>query len=160
MPADLMDRLWPVLQRATVGDLTRHGMPPTPPGAFSKFLRDDVTPILDVGLVPLLKKGRVEIVAAVEGFDRDDVLLSDDSRIQPHGVIAGTGFRRGLEPLVGHLGVVEEGGRGRPLVHGARTQPDAPGLHFIGYTNPISGMLREIAIDARRIAKEVALTQV
>jgi putative flavoprotein involved in K+ transport len=29
-------------------------------------------------------------------------------------------------------------------------------VHFIGYTNPISGMLREIAIDARRIAKTIA----
>jgi putative flavoprotein involved in K+ transport len=39
-----------------------------------------------------------------------------------------------------------------PVVHGSRTHHAAPGLHFIGYTNPISGMFREIAIDARRIA--------
>jgi putative flavoprotein involved in K+ transport len=36
-------------------------------------------------------------------------------------------------------------------VHGAETDPGAPGLHFIGYSNPISGMFREINIDARRI---------
>jgi putative flavoprotein involved in K+ transport len=41
-------------------------------------------------------------------------------------------------------------------VHGAETHPNAPGLHFTGYTNPISGMFREIAIDVRRIAKAVA----
>jgi putative flavoprotein involved in K+ transport len=41
-------------------------------------------------------------------------------------------------------------------VHGPVTHPEAPGLHFIGYTNPISGNLRELGIDARRIARAVA----
>jgi putative flavoprotein involved in K+ transport len=155
MPVSVMDRLWPVFQKTSVGDLSKHGLPLPPPGAFSKFMRDDVTPILDVGLVPLLKQDKVEIVAAVEGFDGADVLLADGSRIQPDAVIAGTGFSRGLEPLVGDLDLIEPV-KGRPIVHGAETHPNAPGLHFIGYTNPISGMFREIAIDARRIAKAIA----
>jgi putative flavoprotein involved in K+ transport len=28
-------------------------------------------------------------------------------------------------------------------------------MRFIGYTNPVSGMFREIAIDARRIARAI-----
>jgi putative flavoprotein involved in K+ transport len=155
LPISVMDRVWPALQRATVGDLSKHGLPAPPPGAYSKFMRDDVVPILDVGLVELLKRGEVEIVAAVEGFDGKDVRLADGTRIQPDAVIAGTGFRRGLEPLVGELGILEPV-KGRPVVHGDKTHPNAPGLHFIGYTNPISGMLREIAIDARRIARAIA----
>jgi putative flavoprotein involved in K+ transport len=155
LPVPVMDRLWPFIQKTAVGDLSKHGLPLPPPGAYSKFMRDDVTPILDVGLVPLLKQEKVEIVAAVEGFDGADVLLADGSRIQPDAVIAGTGFSRGLEPLVGDLDLIEPV-KGRPIVHGAETHPNAPGLHFIGYTNPISGMFREIAIDARRIAKAIA----
>ena len=77
--------------------------------------------------------------------------LADGTEIGPDAVIAATGYRRGLEPLVGHLGVLD--GRGRPVVHGARTPPGAPGLYFTGFTNPISGMFREMAIDARRIAR-------
>ncbi len=155
LPVPLMDRLWPTIQKTAVGDLSKHGLPLPPPGAYSKFMRDDVTPILDVGLVPLLKKDMVKIVAAVDAFDGDDVLLVDGTRIQPDAVIAGTGFTRGLEPLVGALGLVEPA-KGRPIVHGAEMHPNAPGIHFIGYTNPISGMFREIAIDARRIAKAIA----
>jgi len=155
MPVPVMDRLWPTIQKTAVGDLSKHGLPLPPPGAYSKFLRDDVTPILDVGLVPMLKQGKVEVVAAVESFDAADVVLADGSRIQPDAVIAGTGFKRGLEPLVGELGLVEPA-KGRPIVHGAETHPNAPGIHFIGYTNPVSGMFREIAIEARRIAKAIA----
>lgn len=156
VPIPVMDRLAPAMQKAAVGDLSEYGLPLPPLGAFSRFVANDVTPILDVGLVPLLKQRKVEVVAAVDGFDGDDVLLADGTRIQPQGVIAGTGFKRGLEPLVGHLGVLEPGPRGRPVVHGAETHPQAPGLHFIGYSNPISGMLREIAIVARRIARAVS----
>ncbi|MEA2424237.1 MAG: putative flavoprotein involved in transport [Thermoleophilaceae bacterium] len=155
LPVPVMDKLWPVIQKAAVGDLSKHGLPNPPPGAYSKFMRDDVTPILDVGLVPMLKKGKVEVVPAVDSFEGADVVLADGSRIQPDAVIAGTGFKRGLEPLVGDFGLIEPQ-KGRPIVHGAKTHPNAPGLHFIGYTNPVSGMLREIAIDARRIAKAIA----
>jgi putative flavoprotein involved in K+ transport len=155
LPAPVMDRLWPVLQRTVVGDLTKYGMPAPAPNAYTRFLEEDVTPILDVGWVDLLKQGKVEIVAAVEGFDGDDVLLADGTRVKPEAVIAGTGFTRALESLIGDLGVLNVE-RGRPLVHGPETHPNAPGLHFIGYSNPVSGMFREIAIDARRIAKEIA----
>jgi putative flavoprotein involved in K+ transport len=159
MPIAVMDRAWPLIQKTAVGDLSKYGLPLPPPGAYSKFLRDDVTPILDVGLVDMLKQGKVEIVAAVERFDGDDVVLADSSRIQPDAVIAGTGFTRGLEPLVGDLDLIEPV-KGRPIVHGAETHPNAPGVHFIGYTNPISGMFREIAIEAKRIAKSIARDRV
>jgi putative flavoprotein involved in K+ transport len=68
-------------------------------------------------------------------------------------VIAATGYKRGLEPLVGHLALLDA--RGGPRVHGNQTAPHAPGLRFLGYTNPVSGMFREIAIDARHIARAI-----
>lgn len=38
-----------------------------------------------------------------------------------------------------------------------RSPPEnVPGLWFTGFTNPISGMFRELAIDARKIAKAIA----
>ena len=78
-------------------------------------------------------------------------LLAGGERIRPDAVIACAGYRRGLEPLVGHLGLIRP--NGRPVVHGPDMHPDAPDLHFIGYTNPISGMFREFGIDARKIAR-------
>jgi putative flavoprotein involved in K+ transport len=151
LPVAVGDRIMQAAQRMQVGDLSQYGLPPAPRGPMSQAVQDDVIPILDVGLIRMLKAGKVEPVAAVEGFDGADVTLADGSRIQPDAVIACAGYARGLEPLVGHLGVL--GAKGRPLVHGAETQPDAPRLHFIGFTNPISGMFREFGIDARRIAR-------
>ena len=93
-------------------------------------------------------------VATVDSFDEDTVVLADGTRITPDAVIAATGYRRALEPLVGHLDVLDA--RGRPVVHGGRTPKHAPGLYFTGFTNPISGMFREMALDARKIARKLA----
>jgi putative flavoprotein involved in K+ transport len=151
LPAAVADNIGRVAQRLTIGDLSKHGLPPATRGIYTAAVQDDQIPILDVGLVEMLKAGRVEVVAAVEGFDRDDVLLADGSRVAPDAVIACAGYRRGLEPLVGHLGLI--GDKGRPIVHDESTHPDYPSLYFIGYTNPITGMFRQFGIDARRIAR-------
>ncbi|MEX2458046.1 MAG: NAD(P)/FAD-dependent oxidoreductase [Actinomycetota bacterium] len=154
LPVRVVDRLALAMQRLTVGDLTKYGMPFPTLGLYSRVKRDSV-PIIDVGLIRLLKKVRVKAVPAVEGFDGPDVLLAGGRRLRPDAVVAATGFTRALEPLVGDLGLI--GRSGRPVVHGSRTHPLAPDLYFIGFTNPISGNLRELGIDAKRIARAVRL---
>ena len=81
------------------------------------------------------------------------MLLADETRIQPDAVIAATGYRRGLEPLVGHLGVLGEGGK--PLISGGDQHPSAPGLFFNGYRSNLSGQLRLMRPGARAIARAV-----
>ncbi|MEU3506522.1 NAD(P)/FAD-dependent oxidoreductase [Streptomyces longwoodensis] len=153
LPVALVDRLARPMARLSVPDLSAHGLPRPGTGLYSR-VTEGAIPVQDVGLIDAVRTGRVEVVAAVEGFEDGTVLLADGGRVAPDTVIAATGYVRALEGLVGHLGVLD--GRGRPVVHGARTPSGAPGLYFTGFTNPISGMLRELAIDARRIAKAVA----
>ncbi|MFJ8766113.1 flavin-containing monooxygenase [Streptomyces clavifer] len=149
LPVRLVDRAGSLLARVAVPDLSAQGLPRPDTGLYSR-VKEGAIPVQDVGLIDAVKRGRVVPVAAVECFEEDTVVLADGSRITPDAVIAATGYRRALEGLVGHLGVLDS--RGRPVVHGSRTPEQAPGLYFTGFTNPISGMLREIALDARRIA--------
>jgi hypothetical protein len=114
-------------------------------------------PVYDDGFVAEVKSGRIELVAAVVGFDGADVLLADGARIQPEAVIAATGYLRGLEGLVGHLDVLDAAGV--PVVSGGQQHDSAPGLFFNGYRADLSGQLRLMRIDARRIAKEVRRQQ-
>ncbi|MFF7968349.1 flavin-containing monooxygenase [Streptomyces sp. NPDC007903] len=153
LPVRLVDRLARPMARLSTPDLSEHGLPRPEAGLYSR-VRQGAIPVQDVGLIDAVRTGKVEIVAAVEGFEDGKVALADGTRIAPDAVIAATGYSRGLDSLVGHLGVLDE--RGRPTVHGARTPKDAPGLYFTGFTNPISGMFRELAIDAEKIAKAVA----
>jgi putative flavoprotein involved in K+ transport len=139
--------LW--LRRHTIPDLAPYGLPipEEPPGVT--FVRKWMIPILDVGIVDAVRSGRVRVVAAVERFEGPEVVLADGLRLTPDALVAGTGFRPALEPLVGHLGVLDE--RGRPTA-----STPLPGLHFVGFTVTLGGLLRRIGIEARELAETIA----
>jgi putative flavoprotein involved in K+ transport len=149
LPRRSLDPIGRALRRLTIPDLAPYGLP-APRDGFTQVLRTGTIPILDVGIVDAVRRGQVEVVAAVQPLDGDLVVLADGSRIVPDAVVAATGFRPGLEPLVGHLGVLDR--RGLPLVHGATTHPSAPGLYFAGIELTLSGLLRTAAADARAVA--------
>ncbi|MBM7436940.1 NAD(P)/FAD-dependent oxidoreductase [Streptomyces sp. HB132] len=153
LPVRLVDRAGRLMCRVSVPDLAEQGLPRPDTGLYSR-VKEGAIPVQDVGLIDAVRSGEVVPVATVGSFDGDAVVLADGTRITPDAVIAATGYERALEGLVGHLGVLDP--RGRPVVHGARTPDGAPGLYFTGFTNPISGMLREMALDARRIAARLA----
>ncbi|WP_030975636.1 flavin-containing monooxygenase [Streptomyces sp. NRRL S-1824] len=153
LPVRLVDRAGRLMAKAAVPDLTEQGLPRPDTGLYSR-VKDGAIPVQDVGLIDAVRGGHVLPVATVDSFDKDTVVLADGTRITPDAVIAATGYRRALEPLVGHLDVLDA--RGRPVVHGGRTPKHAPGLYFTGFTNPISGMFREMALDARKIARKLA----
>ncbi|MFI0538950.1 flavin-containing monooxygenase [Streptomyces sp. WSLK1-3] len=152
LPVGLVDRLARPMARLSVPDLSAHGLPRPDTGLYSR-VKEGAIPVQDVGLVDAVRTGRVEVVAAVEGFEDDKVLLADGTRVTPDAVIAATGYTRALDGLVGHLDVLDD--RGAPVVNGARAPQNAPGLYFTGYVTPISGTFREVAIDAEKIAKAV-----
>ncbi|MFJ5094600.1 flavin-containing monooxygenase [Streptomyces sp. NPDC088557] len=156
LPVPLVDLLGKLLARVAAPDLSAYGLPRPDTGLASRQ-RAGAVPVQDVGLVAAVRAGKVEVVAAVDDLDGPDVVLADGTRITPDAVVAATGYRRALEPLLGHLDVLDD--RGHPLARGARTPRQAPGLYFTGFTNPISGMLRELSLDAERIARRVARTR-
>jgi cation diffusion facilitator CzcD-associated flavoprotein CzcO len=153
LPARLVDPVSRQLARLTAPDLAPYGLPRPSTGLKSQFLRTAVVPLIDVGLVDQLYAGRVQVVPAVASFRADGVVLSDGRELEVDVVVAATGYRRGLEDLVGHLGVLDADGA--PRVHGARTHPDAPGLHFIGMLPTMAGMLFQINRDARATARQI-----
>lgn len=154
LPLPVADRISTGVERAMIGDLSPYGLHRPEQGAATMMAKSHRSPAFDDGFIDSVKAGRVEVVAGVEGFDGADVLLADGSRIQPDAVIAATGYRRGLEPLVGHLGVLDA--KGTPVVYGGRQHPAAPGLFFSGYRTELSGQLRLMRFDARSIARAMA----
>jgi putative flavoprotein involved in K+ transport len=153
LPGPVVDRIAATIRRVSIPDLAPYGLP-APEHPYFDFVRRRVVPILDVGIVEAVRRGRVTVVAPIARLDGDHVVLADGSRVAADAVVAATGFRTGLQPLVGHLGVLDE--HGEPLVHGAETHPNAPGLHFIGYRVVLGGALRAAGHDAKRLAASLA----
>lgn len=150
LPLAWRDRTSLLTQRLAVPDLTSRGLPRPRTGLYTRNALEGVNPVLDHGFVDAVRSGRVEPVAAVQAFDGPDVLLADGTRLRPDTVIAATGYRPDLHDLVGSLGVLDDAGQ--PLAVGAQTHPEAARLYFAGYTNPLTGVLRQAGVEARAIA--------
>ena len=99
--------------------------------------------IVDMEVIQAIRDRRIEIVAGVESLDETGLTLADGDRIEPDAVVAATGYRPGLEPLVGHLGLLNE--RGAPFA--PQGQEAAPGLRFVGY-KPLPAHIGHMGRDA------------
>ena len=154
VPSKIADPIAFAMRKSTIGDLEPYGLPLPDRGPFTRVREDDAIPIIDVGVIEMVRAGDVEVVAGVAGFEGPKVLLADGDAIEPDAVVVATGWERGLEPLVGHLGVI--GKTGRPIVVGPNQAPGTPGLWFIGFSNPVSGMFRQLNMDSRRIARAIS----
>jgi len=155
IPIKLADLSFSIAQRLTFGNLHRFGIPRAPEGPYASYRHRGTNPAVDDGFIAALKSGVATVVAEVQRLDGADVLLVDGTCLQPDSVICATGYRRGLEPLVGHLGVLQADGI--PICHsGAPEHPGAPRLYFCGMWAPFSGQIRVGPIHARRLARAAA----
>jgi cation diffusion facilitator CzcD-associated flavoprotein CzcO len=150
-PIRVADAISGAARRKSLGDLSEFGLPIPPEGTYTRVkLHDQVPAIVDMEVIDAIKDGSIEMVPTVESFDGDKVVLVDGTRVDPHAVVAATGYRRGLESLVGHLGVLDD--TGKPVVVGER--PAAPGLRFIGFEVRPS-LIGYLGKQSVRIAKRI-----
>jgi cation diffusion facilitator CzcD-associated flavoprotein CzcO len=154
LPLPIADAAGRTLRKLTIPDLTEFGLSRPAVGPATNFRARGQIPILDIGFVAAVRDRRVDVVPGVDAFRPDGVVLADGSVIEPDAVIAATGFKTGLEPLVGHLGVLDSSGR--PVVHNEHTDPRAPRLHFVGYRLFLGGTLLEAGRAARAVARTLA----
>ena len=149
LPPAIADRLGWASARFVLGDLTRYGMPK---GDFLPYTRRRV-PLIDVGFVEALKRGRVEVRPAVDRLTETGAVFVDGTSDRFDAIIAATGFTTGLESLIDAPGAMD--GAGEP--RGASGEPTAhPGLYFVGFTHSLRGHLFEANRASRRLARNVA----
>ena len=136
MSLPLLDRTLSFCERMCFGDLGRFGIPKRG-GAASRLLKEGVSPAIDNGFLAALKAGNASIVVEIDHFDEIGVILKDGTRLEPDIVIAATGYRTGLEPIVGPLGVLDA--RGMPKTDENGEAREAPGLWFVGMKPKLTG---------------------
>jgi putative flavoprotein involved in K+ transport len=148
LPTWIADSVDAFIRRKTVGDLAPYGLNLPGEGTFSAFRREDAQPtIVDSDVVEAIKGGRIEIVAGVSSVDAHGVRLDDGTMLLPDTIIAATGFRTGLQPLVGHLDVLDN--EGMPRDSGGSAT--AAGLYFLGYEKGVG----VIGPRARRATRDL-----
>lgn len=151
VPTCLADAFAALLARLTVPDLSARRLPRPRPDLYTRVDRDQSVPVHDTGIVALIEAGAVVPVPAVAGFGLNSVRLADGWLVDPDVVVFATGYRRGLEPLLGATDLLDD--RGNPR---ARSGVEAaPGFYFVGFSVSATGALRQMSADARRMARQV-----
>jgi cation diffusion facilitator CzcD-associated flavoprotein CzcO len=156
LPPRLADAVARKVRTANFGDLSEFGLPIPEEGPFSRAHRLHVAPsLVDAEVIDAVRDHSIEVVSAVTCFEGSWAVLTDGTRLDADAVIAATGYRCGLEPLVGHLGVLTDAG----LPRAGGDVPADTGLWFLGLLSRPSliGYVSTQAIRmAGRIARELA----
>jgi indole-3-pyruvate monooxygenase len=152
LPPRMVDVLSAPLLRLALGDLRRYGLRGRGYGPAVQTSLHASVPVLDVGTVRLIKSGAIAIRPGVERFTNDGVTFADGTTDAFEVVLLATGYTPALDFLPR---TVPAGNPHAPPREGHASQP---GLFFCGFDVAVTGMLRQIGIEAEQIAVQVART--
>jgi indole-3-pyruvate monooxygenase len=152
LPVGLRDAIVTPVLRLAVGDLSRWGIVRPEIGPNRMIEEFGRVPILDVGTIAMIKQGRIRVLPAVEAVLQERVRFADGSDHPFEAIVFATGYSPGLGRFIEGFEAVADA-RGRPHRFGEETA--IPGLFFIGFRNPPTGALREIALEAPRVAAAI-----
>jgi putative flavoprotein involved in K+ transport len=148
LPAAIANRIGWATASLALGNLTRYGMPEA---QFAPYTTKRI-PLIDVGFVDALKRGRVQVKPALERLIPTGAVFADGTSEPFDAIIAATGFATGLESLVDVPGALDDQGEPRGVSGEATAHP---GLYFIGFTHTLRGHLFEANRASRRLARNI-----
>lgn len=154
-----MSRLPARMQRGIVRGVGRLGeiarRRPSPLPRKRDFDRCNDVPVIGHSVVDHINGGRVRVLPAVAEFTENSARLADGTEWDGDAVILATGYHAAMEWMGGYeardeCGFADRRDRVRSAGH--------PDLYFVGHNYEGRGGLYNIRIDARRIARLIALS--
>jgi cation diffusion facilitator CzcD-associated flavoprotein CzcO len=150
LPARLVDFINAPILRLATGSIEKLGLRRAAKGPRQMVDEDGRVPLIDIGTLDRIRDGSIKVRGGIDRLTPDGVVFADGTSEDFGAIILATGFRPDLRPLVPDVdGVFDR--RGMPLLTGQATS--APGLYFCGQITSPTGQLREIGLEARRIAE-------
>jgi indole-3-pyruvate monooxygenase len=149
LPTALADRLAAPLVRFVLGDLSKLGFREPRTGPFTQIKENGRVPLIDIGLVERVRGGHIEILGGLRSLSESEATFDDGSSRPFDALILATGFRPGTDRFLEAPCAFRVGARGCERIGG-----DA-GLFFCGFHVSPTGMLRDIAMEARWIAERI-----
>ena len=150
LPDWAYDSLSRFVQKQTVGDLSAYGIR-TPDYAPSAGIRRGHIPVLDVGTIEQIKAGAIEVKSDIQRFTSHGVAFVDGTRLEVDAVVLATGYRARVGEFIPELqdAFNERGCTEQLWYH------QWPGLYFLGFSVPLTGILRGIKLESKKIVKHI-----
>lgn len=151
LPPKLIDTINTTTSKMLMGDLSKYGLKQLDKGPMQTLKENAQVPMLDVGTIDLIKRGEIIVYPGIEKFDGNDVVFVDGRRETIDALILATGYRPCVDEFLSEHKVLTD--NGTPQSSGEESELD--GLYFCGFYISPAGMFREMAKEAKRIAKSI-----
>ena len=153
LPSKLADSLNAPLIRLLVGNIKKWGLQKLPYGPMEQIEKTGTVPVLDIGIVKLIREGQINIYTDIDHIDHETIHFVDGKKEQFDAIVAGIGYDRDYASVI--------------KIHKKRFDDlrfptskqqyfGEDGLYFCGFCIAPTGQFREISLDARRIASSIA----
>ena len=152
LPLAVADRINAMIVRLAIGDLARFGLRKRDDGPLAEIVRTRQIPVVDVGTLAAIRDHRIAVRPAIESSMHEAVRFADGRVETFHAIVLATGYETGLDALFdAATGRCSTPPRGRmPRAANPRTASTS-----VVSISSRAGLLREIAIEAPRIAAEI-----
>lgn len=152
LPNRFADMLAAPLSRLIAGDIVKLGFRKLSMGPITQIKTTAKVPLIDIGTVRLVREGHIEILGAVREMSKTSVSFEDGRSRSFDAIVLATGFRPGIGRFLEPQNDISNAARPRR----ADCSQCESGLYFCGFCVWPAGMLREIGIEAQRIADDIA----
>ena len=147
MPQALNDWMFPKILDLALGRLEKYGIV-RPRQGILQGIEAGRIPVIDVGTVAAIKAGKIAVAPDIARFNEDGARFADGREEKFDAAIFATGYRPGYDAfLPAEL---------RPAKSGVNARASELGVYLVGFYNPVTGLLREIGIEAQAVAKDIA----
>lgn len=152
LPARLADKINAPLIKLLIGDIRKLGLKKSNLGPKEQIEKLNRIPLLDIGTVKLIKEGRIKVFGDIIRIENNMVFFDDGLSENFDAIIFATGYRRNIESIVT---LSDERLDDLKKATNHQLYFGKGGLYFCGFYVSPMGMLREIGIEARRIAEDI-----
>lgn len=153
LPPRLADTINAPLMRLLFGDISKLGLKKKPYGPFEQIKKDRNIPVLDIGAVRHIRQGHIKVYGGIDYIDGSIVHFSEGNKEEIDVIVACIGFSGDNAEIIA---VDKSRFEDLKVPVDKQIYFGKDGLYFCGFWVGPTGHIREIAADARKIAKDIA----
>jgi hypothetical protein len=156
LPPKLADTINAPLLRLLVGDITKLGLKKLPYGPLEQIQKNASIPLLDIGTIQHIREGHIRIYDDIDHIEGKMVYFKNGKQEEFDAIVAGIGYYRDYGDIIDI-----DSSRFDDLKQPGSRQKyfGKDGLYFCGFRIAPTGQIREISLDAQKIAKDIALKE-
>lgn len=153
LPFGIGTSLGTLIRKAYIGNLSKYGIESPKISPTRQLLETGKTPIVDIGTVAAIKKGRIKIVKEINNISDHTILFKDGKTKEIDAIILATGYKPLIEEFI-------ENGTELLDSYGCPSNTIAKGYHnnlyFLGFDNyKLGGILGIIMEESKQIANHI-----